>query len=248
MTLHPVAIHDVIIDTLKLLDKFLFENIHFDLNLSKEKLIVLADSGQVSQVLINLAMNARDSMPAGGEIKIETCLVSLDEEEVLTHGLEFPGKYTVISVSDTGSGIEENTLQRIYEPFFTTKVVGKGTGLGLFIVYGIIKQHKGSILVESKPGEGTVFRIYLPLITAEIVQVQREEKILPKESGGTILVVEDEEVVRQFLKTTLAREGYQLIFAADGAEALRKYKKYQGHTISGYLGYCHAEDERAGIV
>ena len=227
MTLHPVAIHDLINDTLKLLDKFLFENIHFDLNLSKEKLIVLADSGQISQVLINLAMNARDSMPEGGEIKIETCLVSLDKEEVLTHDLESPGKYTVISVSDTGSGIEGNTLQRIYEPFFTTKGVGKGTGLGLFIVYGIIKQHKGSILVESKPGEGTVFRIYLPSITAEIVQLQREEKTLPKESGGTILVVEDEEVVRQFLKTTLSREGYQLIFAADGAEALRKFKKNQ---------------------
>jgi len=227
MTLYPVAIHDVIVDTLKLLDKFLFENIHFALNLSKEKLIVLADSGQVSQVLINLAMNARDSMPEGGEIKIETSLVYLDEEAVLTHGLEIPGEYTVISVSDTGSGIEENSLQRIYEPFFTTKVLGKGTGLGLFIVYGIIKQHKGSILVESKPGEGTVFRIYLPLSTAEIMQVQTEDKIPPKESGGTILVVEDEEVVRQFLKTTLAREGYQLIFAADGAEALKKYKKYQ---------------------
>ena len=231
MTLHPVAINDVITDTLKLLDKFLFENIHFYLNLSNEKLVVLADSGQVSQVLINLAMNARDSMPEGGQIKIETCLASLDEDEVLTHGLEVPGTYTVISVSDTGSGIEENTLQRIYEPFFTTKVVGKGTGLGLSIVYGIIKQHKGSILVESKPGAGTVFRILLPLVNAEILKVKKHQNKLPSESSGTILVVEDEEFVRHFLETTLAREGYQLIFAEDGAEALRKFKKYQ-ETIS----------------
>jgi len=231
MTLHPVAVNDVVTDTLKLLDKFLFEDVHFSLDLSNEKLIAMADSGQMSQVLINLAINARDSMPDGGAMKIKTWLAHLDEEEAPAACLEVPGDYAVISVSDTGKGIDEKTLDRIFEPFFTTKEVGRGTGLGLSIVYGIIKQHKGSILVESKLGEGTVFRIYLPIVKAEILRINKQAKILPIESSGTILVVEDEEVVRLFLKTTLTREGYQLIFAEDGAEAFRKFKKYKD-TIS----------------
>jgi len=231
MNLDPVVVNDVITDTLKLLDKFLFENIQFSLELSGARLNVMADSGQLRQVLINLAINARDAMPAGGQITIRTWLAGLDEEQAPTHGLETPGDYVAISVADTGTGMEEKILDRIFEPFFTTKEVGKGTGLGLSIVYGIIKQHKGSILVESKPGEGTVFRIYLPVVYGEILRVKKEEKMIQTEKSGTILVVEDEEFVRLFLKTTLAREGYQLIFAVDGADALKKYIKHQG-TIS----------------
>jgi PAS domain S-box-containing protein len=231
MNLDPVVVNDVIAETLNLLDKFLFENIRFSLELSSERLSVMADSGQLRQVLINLVINARDAMPAGGRITIRTRLAQLDEEQATTHGLETPGDYVVISVADTGKGIEEKILDRIFEPFFTTKEVGKGTGLGLSIAYGIIKQHKGSILVESKPGAGAVFRMYLPVVYAEILRVKKEEKMIRTENSGTILVVEDEEFVRLFLKTTLAREGYQLIFAVDGADALKKYKKHQD-TIS----------------
>jgi two-component system cell cycle sensor histidine kinase/response regulator CckA len=231
MTLQPVAVKDVITDTLKLLHKMLSKNIQFCLDLSGEMLTVMADSRQLSQVLINLAINARDSMPDGGQIKIKTWLANLDEETAQKHGLEVPGDYAVISVSDNGNGMDERTLDRIFEPFFTTKGVGKGTGLGLSVVYGIIKQHKGSILVDSKPGEGTVFRICLPMVKAQIRRVKHQEKVLPTECSGTILVAEDEEFVRYFLKTTLSRAGYRLIVAEDGEEALRKFKKHQD-TIS----------------
>jgi len=231
MTLQPVVVNDVTTDTLKLLLKMLSKNIHFSLDLSSEMLTVMADSGQLSQVLVNLAINARDAMPHGGQVKIKTWLASLDEETAQKHGLEVPGNYAVISVSDSGTGMDEKTLDRIFEPFFTTKEVGKGTGLGLSVVYGIIKQHKGAILVESKPGDGTVFTIYLPMVKAEIPKVQHQEKILPTEDTGTILVAEDEEFVRYFLKTTMSRAGYQLLVAGDGKEALRKFKKHQD-TIS----------------
>ena len=228
MTLQPVVVNDVITDTLKLLLKMLSKNIHFSLDLSSEMLTVMADSGQLSQVLINLAINARDAMPDGGQVKIKTWLASLDEETAKKYGLEVPGDYAVISVSDTGKGMDEKTLDRIFEPFFTTKEVGKGTGLGLSVVYGIIKQHKGSILVESKPGEGTVFTIYLPMVKAEIPRVKHQEKIHPTEDTGTILVADDEEFVRCFLKTTLSRAGYQLLVAEDGKEAFRKFKRTPG--------------------
>ncbi len=231
ITLQPLEVNDVITDTLKILRKTLPGNFDFSLNLSSEMLTVMADSGQLSQVLMNLVINGRDSMPDGGSIKIKTWLANLGEETVQKHGLEVPGKYAAISVSDSGKGMDEKTLERIFEPFFTTKEVGKGTGLGLSIVYGIVKQHKGSVLVESKPGEGTVFSIYLPLAKAEILRVYKQDNKLPIEVSGTILVVEDEEFVRHFLETTLAREGYQLIFAEDGEEALRKFKKFKD-TIS----------------
>jgi CheY-like chemotaxis protein len=231
LTLQPLVVNYVITDALKLLLKMLSKNIHFSLDLSSEILTVMADSGHLSQVLINLAINARDSMPDGGQVKIKTWLASLDEETAQKHGLEVPGDYAVISVSDSGTGMDEKTLDRIFEPFFTTKEVGKGTGLGLSVVYGIIKQHKGSILAESSPGEGTVFRIYLPMVKAKIQRVKHQEKILLTEAIGTILVAEDEEFVRHFLKTTLSRAGYRLIVAEDGEEAFRKFKKHQD-TIS----------------
>ena len=234
MTLQPVVVNDVITDTLKLLDKLLSKNVLFSLDLSSEMLTVMADSRQLSQVIINLAINARDSMPDGGQMKIMTWLANLNEVTAQKHGLDVPGDYAVVSVSDTGQGMDEKTLNRIFEPFFTTKGVGKGTGLGLSIVYGIIKQHKGSIRVESKPGEGTVFMIYLPIlpmVKAEMPRVKHQEKILPTESTGTILVVEDEEFVMHFLETTLVKAGYRLIVAEDGEEAFRKFKKHQD-TIS----------------
>jgi PAS domain S-box-containing protein len=231
LTFHPEMVNDVITDTLKLIHKVLSVHIHFSLELSREPLTVMADRGQLSQVLINLAINARDSMPDGGQMKIKTWSANLDEETAQKVGLEASGDYAVVSVTDTGKGMDQKTLDRIFDPFFTTKEVGKGTGLGLPIVYGIIKQHKGSIQVESKPGEGTDFRMYLPRVHAEILRAKHQETIHPTDGIGTILVADDEEFVRIFLKTTLSRAGYRLILAADGEEAFRKFKKHRD-TIS----------------
>ena len=124
----------------------------------------MADSGQIEQVLMNLATNARDAMPNGGKLTIQTDIVELDSEFIKTNGYGEIGTYVIISVSDTGIGMDKETQERIFEPFFTTKEVGKGTGLGLSIVYGIIKQHRGYITVESKPCKGATFRIYLPVV------------------------------------------------------------------------------------
>jgi CheY-like chemotaxis protein len=191
----------------------------------------MADRGQLSQVLMNLAINARDAMPAGGHMEIKTWSARLDEETAGQHGLKAPGDYAVISISDSGKGMDEKTLDRIFEPFFTTKEIGKGTGLGLPIVYGIINQHKGSILVESMPGQGTVFRIYLPMVQAEIPGEKQQGILLPTEGTGTILVAEDEAFIRNFLASTLSRAGYRLLLAEDGEEAFRKFKKHRD-TIS----------------
>ena len=227
----PVSINDVIADAGKLLLRTLEENIHFSVDLSSEKLTVMADSGQIKQVIVNLAINARDAMPSGGNLTIRTWQTILDEETARQYDLEKPGGYAIISVYDTGAGMDGKTIEKIFEPFFTTKEVGKGSGLGLSIIYGIIKQHNGSIRVESKPGEGTTFTIYLPRIEAEITKETPQRKVLPSGGTETILVVEDDDFVRHFLEKALGREGYEIITAKDGEEAVSKFEGHPG-TIS----------------
>jgi len=227
MNRRPVAVNDVINDTVKLLHKMFPKDIQFSLDLAVEMPTVMADSGQLGQVLMNLAINARDSMPGGGQISITTRQALLDLESARAIGLEEPGDYLAISFSDNGTGMDAGTLERVFEPFFTTKDVGKGTGLGLSIVYGIIKQHNGSILAESTPGKGTTFLIYLPRVKAESRQAYRKAAALPHDGFGTVLIAEDEEFVRQYLKVTLTRAGYHFICAGDGEEALKKYRKHQ---------------------
>lgn len=227
MDLRPVAVNDVIRETLKLLHKMFSKSIHFSQGLSRKSLTVMADSGQLGQVIMNLSINAKDSMPDGGEIRIRTWQTDLDLETARNNGLEEAGDYVVISLSDSGKGMDERTLDRIFEPFFTTKKVGEGTGLGLFIVYGIIKQHKGVIQAESTPGKGTTFMIYLPMQKSEVRSVSNEEVIIQNMHTGTILVAEDEEFVRNYLESTLSRAGYNLILAGDGESALKKFKKHE---------------------
>jgi CheY-like chemotaxis protein len=169
---------------------------------------------------MNLATNSRDAMPAGGLLSITTERVDRGGDGDGHAGQ--PGAYAVISVSDTGEGMNEETRQRIFEPFFTTKELGKGTGLGLSIVYGIIKQHNGEINVSSEPGKGTTFRIYLRILASK---AERSEGIpIPPSVGGTetILVAEDDPDVRRFLKTVLEGFGYTVIEAVDGEDAIRK--------------------------
>lgn len=231
MHLVPVAVNGVIADTVKMLHRMFPKGIHFSLDLSGEMLIVMADSGQLAQVIMNLAINAKDAMPNGGEIKIKTWQATLDMETAQKNGLDESGAYVIISCSDSGRGMDAKILERMFEPFFTTKEEGEGTGLGLFVVYGIIKQHKGSILAESNPGKGTTFEIYLPRLKVKNLPAKHEKSIVPKKGIGTILIADDEELVRHFLKSTLSKAGYDLILAEDGQAALKEFRE-QMNSIS----------------
>jgi CheY-like chemotaxis protein len=185
--------------------------------------MVTADPGQIEQVLMNLIVNARDAMPDGGTIDIETSNVELDDEYARTHASTQPGPYVLLAVSDTGQGMSRETQTRVFEPFFTTKEKGKGTGLGLSTVYGIVKQSGGSIWMYSEPGRGTTFKIYLPRIDGAVV----DEVVAPAKNGKggneTILLVEDEDGVRQVASRILRRKGYTVIEACNGKEAMRQF-------------------------
>ena len=224
--LRPHKVSTLLRDVEKLLGRLLPEDIGFKASLGADATI-MADMTQIAQVLMNLATNARDAMPRGGDLRIETARVEIDGEFKRIHGFGEPGKYALISVADTGTGIDEKTKERIFEPFFTTKEVGKGTGLGLSIVYGIVKQHGGYITVESEQGRGTVFRIYLPEVKAEAAPETKE--VAPDLKGGTetILLAEDNPDIRRMTSHTLAMSGYTVIEAADGRDAVEKFRKYQ---------------------
>ena len=190
---------------------------------------VKADRGQVEQVVMNLAVNARDAMPQGGRLILETANVDLDDEYVRRHVGARPGPHVMLAVADTGAGISHEIQSQIFEPFFTTKEPGKGTGLGLATVYGIVKQSGGYIEVDSEPGRGTTFRIYLPRLDAEPAPVDRS--VGPAAAAGgteTILLVEDEEGVRELARDILRASGYTVLEARNGAEALLLCERHQG--------------------
>ena len=184
---------------------------------------MLADSVQIEQVLMNLAANARDAMPNGGMLLIETKEVTLGEDFIRTNSYGRPGKYAYLSVTDTGIGMDENIRRRIFEPFFTTKEVGKGTGLGLSMVYGIVKQHQGYINVSSEPGKGTTFKIYLPLLSAAAVEKPAPANAEMTRGTETVLLAEDDETVRNLTRHVLEGSGYRVLEAADGEAAVRKF-------------------------
>jgi CheY-like chemotaxis protein len=184
----------------------------------------------MEQVIMNLAVNARDAMPGGGRLTIETARVELDEAYARQHAVPQTGPYVLLKVSDTGIGMDKETLARIFEPFFTTKDAGKGTGLGLAMVYGIIKQSGGNIQVESEPGRGTSFGIYLPVVTrGEETTVAPALSAMPGSQGSeTILVVEDENTVRKVIRQVLVRKGYDVLDTGDVDEALRICAEHPG--------------------
>lgn len=220
----PVDVNDIIRRVEKLLTRLIGEDIELRTLLAEQKLICLADSVQIEQILMNLVTNARDAMPNGGSITIETDTAVIDDGYITSHFFAKKGAYAYISVSDTGHGMDDKTKENIFEPFYTTKEVGKGTGLGLAIVYGIVKQHNGHINVYSEVGKGTTFKIYLPLVDSEAIQFVANEKPILKRGAETVLLAEDDKDVMEMIKIIMQNAGYTVIEAFDGDEAVNKFK------------------------
>jgi len=213
----------------KMLRRLIGEDIELLVETDPESAAVKADPGQIEQVLFNLAVNARDAMPNGGQFTIRTINIDVSTEFTIGHSQVKPGPYVLLSISDTGHGIDDETRTRIFEPFFTTKEAGKGTGLGLSTVYGIVTQSGGYIDVFSTPGQGTMFEVYLPHADSDDCMDELEPTTCPLARGkGTILVVEDEEGVRDLVCEILAAQGYRVISAQDGADALEKARDFEG--------------------
>jgi signal transduction histidine kinase/CheY-like chemotaxis protein len=208
-----------------LIRRLIGEDISFSLQLASNLGRVEADPGQLEQVLMNMVVNARDAMPTGGTLTVETSNAVVDEVYLRDHDSLRPGTFVVMAVRDTGIGMDEKQRGRIFEPFFTTKEVGKGTGLGLAMVYGVVKQSGGEIEVESAPGKGTCFKIYLPRVDQPSPEAAPEKPAQTLEENGrgreTVLLVEDEELVREMARNLLLKSGYTVLEAADGQDALR---------------------------
>lgn len=216
------------VETLSLLEKVIGSNIEISATLAPDLSIVRADPTQVEQVLMNLCLNSRDAMPKGGQLSIETQNVEFGEEYCRLHTYAHPGRFVMLTVSDTGTGMDAATLDRIFEPFFTTKEMGKGTGLGLATVYGIVKQHGGFVYVYSEPGQGTSFRAYLPVSSSVVIAAPVADDSGPVRGGDeTILVAEDHEGLREIARETLTHLGYNVMMAHDGEQALQEFRTHR---------------------
>ncbi len=220
--LRPCSLNSVISESLKILSGTLDKSIAIETNLNESLPTVEIDVGQIQQVLMNLCVNARDAMPGGGRLTIQSSVARLSESDARNQPEAKPGWFAVLAVSDTGVGMEDGVKGRIFEPFFTTKEKGKGTGLGLSMVYGVVKNHGGFINVYSEPGEGSTFKIYLPLSgKPEVLESDADTEM----AGGheTILVIDDEEAIRQVAADILESYGYRVRMACDGAEGVAVY-------------------------
>ena len=229
MSLKPVDINELI----RNFEKFLLRLIREDIELVIKcagALVVMADSAQIEQVLMNLATNSRDAMPDGGRLVIETSEVQVSEEKSPAGNFPKPDPYALIMVTDTGAGMNQRVRERVFDPFFTTKETGKGTGLGLSIIYGIIKQHGGLINVQSEPGRGTRFEIFLPLARTQpgLAEQPEKEEQCPLCGEESILVAEDDPALRQLTRTVLTEHGYKVIEAENGQDAVDKFLQNRG--------------------
>ena len=222
----PVLIDDAVMNICKLIQRVIGEDVELVTELCCDGVHFLAAVGQIEQVLLNLAVNARKAMPEGGRLSIATRQVMVAHGDEVQLDLTSPGPYVTITISDSGTGIRKETIDRIFEPFYTTREVGQGTGLGLSMAHGIIKQHAGSILLRSTSAKGTIFDIYLPVSEGQVME--KNGSIPDTQSRGTetLLVVEDEEIVKLFLKRTLEKVGYRVIVAGDGIEALKLFHEH----------------------
>jgi PAS domain S-box-containing protein len=220
--------NDILLNSQKMLRRIIGEDIDFIFAPGSRLWRINADPTQLDQVLMNLAVNARDAMPDGGKLTIETQNLSLDDEYCKSHAGFIPGDYVMLAVTDTGHGMDEETKSKIFEPFFSTKEVGKGTGLGLATVYGVMKQNKGFINVYSEIYVGTTFKIYFPALKEKAEKLSRDKLADMPAGTETVLLVEDEEIVRNLVKTVLERQGYTVIVAPDGKKAHLEYTQYSG--------------------
>jgi PAS domain S-box-containing protein len=228
LELKVVDVNAVVQDMERLLRPLIGENVEFDAQLSPEAAHTRADAGQLEQILMNLVVNAKDAMPNGGKLTMQTQNIVVDENHRRGQTFIRPGQYVMLSVSDTGMGMDKETQSRIFEPFFTTKEKGKGTGLGLSTVYGIVKQSGGYVLGQSEEGRGTKFQIYLPRV--EGIAEKHAPQSTPAILGGseTVLLVEDEESVRQLVRDTLTAKGYRVVEAENGEAGLAAAAQHQG--------------------
>ena len=223
--LTPAVLHlnDLVTDMVKMLPRLIGEDIAVSTLMASDLGSVKADRGQIEQVIMNLAVNARDAMPEGGKLLIKTSNRTLDQAYARQHAGARPGQYVMLEVADSGMGMDTDTLTHIFEPFFTTKGVGKGTGLGLATVYGVVKQSEGYIWVDSEPGKGASFQVFLPKVSEEktdelpAATQQRTATI----SSETILLVEDSDPLRKLTQSFLESSGFRVLVAADGEDALR---------------------------
>jgi PAS domain S-box-containing protein len=229
MQLRRLNLNDLVMNLGKMLQRIIGEDIQLQLHLHPGALPTRADAGMLEQVLMNLCVNARDAMPGGGWLLINTTEAVVDEARARAQAEATPGRYVCLSVSDTGKGIPPEILPKIFEPFFTTKEAGKGTGLGLATVFGIVKQHQGWIQVDNRPGQGVTFQIFLPANAEETVEGPAAP-LPPQSPGGTetILLVEDEASVRKLTRKVLERQGYKIVEACNGVEALRRWEEHRG--------------------
>lgn len=209
--------------------RIIHDNISFTLSLQDAPLGVNVDTVQIEQVLLNLATNARDAMPDGGAFSIATTTGTINEQYVATLGYGTPGRYAIITVTDSGHGMDAKTKLKVFDPFFTSKEAGKGTGLGLAMVMSIIRQHSGFIDLQSEPGKGSIFKLYLPLVDmGEIVAEPAEVYHQMEKAQGVILVAEDDAETRRALEELLTHAGYTVITAEDGQDAVEKFSTRRG--------------------
>ncbi len=243
--LRPLKVNDIVKDLGTILKQILTSNIELEVALTAEDPSIMADIAQIDQILINFSNNAREAMPNGGVLRIETKIAILGQEFIGIHGYGEPGTYALISVADTGIGMDETTREHIFEPFFTTKGLGKGTGLGLSSVYGTVKQHNGYITVSSEPGQGSTFCVYFPLVDMReqgalasknvpylsLINEGKDGEIIPtnneKKGGGTIIIAEDDPWVRELIVDILEAHGYKAVCASDGEEAIRVFMEHK---------------------
>jgi two-component system, cell cycle sensor histidine kinase and response regulator CckA len=221
-----IDINSVVTQLGKLLRRLLSEDVELVTKLAPDLLTVTVDPASVEQILVNLAVNARDAMPTGGRLTIETANVDLDEAYAVTHLTMTAGTYVMVAVSDSGAGMDAATRARVFEPFFTTKEQGKGSGLGLATVYGMVRQSGGYIWVYSEPAHGTVFKVYLPVTRAAAAAPPGADKAASPRGWETVLLVEDEDAVRALAREVLRRHGYDVIEACHGVDALRVAERH----------------------
>jgi two-component system, cell cycle sensor histidine kinase and response regulator CckA len=219
-----LSLNDIIRENIVLLEKAIGAGIEVKMVLAGDICAVRADPSQIEQVLINLSFNARDAMPNGGQLLIETRNVDLDETYCSRHTDLHPGRFVLLSVSDTGTGMTPEILEHIFEPFFTTKEIGKGTGLGLATTFGVIKQHAGHIEVFSEPGKGTAFHIFVPAATGAVKNPKVVDEAPVRGGTETILIADDHEGVLEMAQDLLGGLGYHIISASDGEEAVQKFQ------------------------